>query len=168
MAKFEDHINQAKSNLLFLHKINQTANPYWDWQVTVTFYVGVHLINSHLVKKLGFSFYSHSDTLNSINFTASLSPAKLPEQEYLAYRKLYNLSRRSRYLCQDADSAKSGDPKVAYLTYSRHLDKAVTHVDILLKYVSTNYSEKFDPLQLELIEIQNKALKYFKHQKIPS
>ncbi len=166
MAKFQDHIVQAKTNLKFLETINQSANSYWDWQVTVAFYVGVHLINSHLVKKLGYSFYSHTDTLNSINFSTVLSPAKMEQSEYLAYRKLYNLSRRSRYLCMDADNAKSkSDPGTAYLTYSRHLDKAINHLEAILSFIGNNYSQTFDPIELDLLEIKNKSHKFFKHKK---
>jgi hypothetical protein len=166
MANFQDHISQAKNNLRFLESINHTANSYWDWQVTVAFYVGVHLINSHLVKKLGFSYYSHTDTLNSINFAASLSPAKMDESEYLAYRKLYNLSRRSRYLCMDADNAKTKtDPNVAYLTYSKHLEKAVNHLEKILKFTEDRYSQSFDQVNLDLIEIKGKPHKYFKFKR---
>jgi hypothetical protein len=166
MAKFQDHIAQAKSNLKFLETTNRSANNYWDWQVTVAFYVGVHLVNSHLVKKLGFSFYSHNDTLNSINFTATLSPAKMSEREYLAYRKLYNLSRRSRYLCMDADKVKTkSDPEIAYITYSKHLEKAINHLEVILKFTKENYSESFDKVELDLIEIKNKSYDFFMYKK---
>lgn len=167
MAKFQDHIAQAKSNLRFLETTNRSANSYWDWQVTIAFYVGVHLINAHLVKKLGFSFYSHNETLNSISFSAVLSPAKMDEREYLAYRKLYNLSRRSRYLCMDADHAKSKtDPSTAYLTYSKHLDKAINHLELILKFTKENYSESFDEVKLDLIEIKGKSHTFFKYRKL--
>lgn len=165
MAKFQDHIAQAKSNLRFLETTNQLANSYWDWQVTVAFYVGVHLINAHLVKKLGFSFYSHNETLNSISFSAVLSPAKMDEREYLAYRKLYNLSRRSRYLCIDADEAKAkSQPQTAYLTYSKHLDKAISHLEVILNYINKNYSEPFDQVELDLIEIKGKSHTFFRYK----
>lgn len=167
MAKFQDHIAQAKSNLKFLETTNRSANNYWDWQVTVVFYVGVHLVNSHLVKKLGFSFYSHNDTFNSINFTAVLSPAKMGEAEYLAYRKLYNLSRRSRYLCMDADNTKSkSDPETAYITYSKHLGKAINQLEVILNYIKENYSETFEKVDLDLIEIKGKSHTFFRYKKL--
>lgn len=167
MAKFEDHIAQAKSNLKFLEITNCSANNYWDWQVTVAFYVSVHLINAHLVKKLGFSFYSHNDTFNSINFSTELSPAKLSQTEYLAYRKLYNLSRRSRYLCMDADNTKSkSDPEIAYITYSKHLGKAINQLEVILNFIKENYSETFEKVELDLIEIKGKSYTFFGYKKL--
>jgi len=164
MAKFEDHILQSKKNLYFLQSINNHSRECWDWQVTVAFYAAVHLINAHLVKILGHSIYSHKDTLSYINSEKQLSPSKLNEQEYLAYRKLYNLSRRSRYLCKDADSAKKGELDIAYLTHSIHLDKAICHLDLLVSYVAKTYNQGFDQTHLDLLEIQKKALLNFNYK----
>lgn len=164
MAKFEDHILQTKKNLDFLEAINTHTKESWDWQVTVAFYAGVHLINAHLVKKLGHSFYSHNETLNHINCEKQVSPSRLDEKEFLAYRKLYNLSRRSRYLCKDADSAASGNQEIAYLTHSIHLDKAISHLDILVSFISKNYKQEFSKTYLDLLEIQKKSLENFKYK----
>ena len=136
MADFSDHIKQSKLNLTFLHKINIHSNESWDWQVTVAFYVGVHLINAHMIKKLGHSFFSHKDTLNHINFAKELSPSRLEEKEYLAYRTLYNLSRRSRYLCKDMDHPSSEPTGKAFFTHSTHLNKAVRCLDVLLTHIT--------------------------------
>lgn len=164
MAKFEDHILQTKKNLEFLQTINTHSRDSWDWQVTVAFYVGVHLINAHLIKKLGHSFYSHKETLSHINCEKLLSPSKLNENEYLAYRKLYNLSRRSRYLCKDSDSAKKGEQDIAYLTHSIHMEKAVCHLDLLVSYIAKNYKQEFFKIHLDLLEIQKKTLSNFKYK----
>lgn len=166
MAKFEHHIGQAKKNLKFLQSINTNSKENWDWQVTVAFYVAVHLINSHLIQKLGHSFYSHKDTLSHINFAKQLSPSRLEEQEYLAYRKLYNLSRRSRYLCKDSDNPSEGKSDEAYLTHSTHLDKAITHLDLIVEFIKKSYSQNFDVTLLDFLELQRKTLIHFKYQKI--
>lgn len=48
MPRFNEHIEQARHNILFLEFINKSGNDFCDWQVTTCFYIGVHLINAHL------------------------------------------------------------------------------------------------------------------------
>ncbi len=166
MALFSDYINQAKSNLKFLFEVNNKTAAYYDWQVTVSFYVGVHLINAYLVKERGMSFNSHTETFDAINPANSLSPLKLSEENYLAYRKLYNLSRRSRYICTDQDRLKGQDEKVAYLTYDKHLERAIINLDKLLGFIQLRYGESFPPIEINLIGIKSSALQHFKYHKV--
>jgi hypothetical protein len=165
MALFADYIKQAKNNLLFLDKINHHANGHFDWQVTVCFYVGVHLINAYLVQERGMSFNSHVETFDAVNPTNELSPIKLSEENFLAYRKLYNLSRRSRYICTDEEKLKGQDNKVAYLTYDKHLEKSVKSLDKLLAFIRGRYGIEFSPIDINLIGIQSSSLQYFKFKR---
>ena len=71
----------------------------FDWQVTICFYTAVHLINCHLAN-FGLQYRKHKDVKDALN-PYTISPAKLPEDEYSAYISLQSLSRRSRYLVNE-------------------------------------------------------------------
>jgi len=116
MANYNAHITQAKKNLYFLNSITDTNN--FEWQVTVCFYVAVHLINAHLAKQVNQHYRSHGQVDLAINSRNPMSPARLTDDLYLAYNKLFNLSRRARYLIHD--DKENTDTK-EFLTYSIHL-----------------------------------------------
>ncbi|MCB0737044.1 MAG: hypothetical protein KDC92_05990, partial [Bacteroidetes bacterium] len=137
MAKFEDHLNQARSNLKFLEVVNEKAFEFIDWQVTVCFYTSLHLINAHLAKHQ-LQYRSHTDVKNAINPKNPFAVSKLQENEYVAYVTLQMLSRRSRYLVQEKDSNIDSDQ--VFLTYEKHLSKALRHLDCLISYFNQNYS----------------------------
>uniref|UniRef100_UPI0040493F98 hypothetical protein n=1 Tax=Fulvivirga sp. TaxID=1931237 RepID=UPI0040493F98 len=158
MASFEEHIKQAKSNLNFLSVVNNKIGTQWNWQVTVSFYTAVHLINAHIAKKSNQHYRSHELVNNSINPFNQASITKLSEELYTSYMKLQNLSRRARYLCHD-DPANH-DSK-AFLTYDKHFSKSITHLDNLLKFMSNEYSISFNSVALECIELKNKTFTHF-------
>jgi hypothetical protein len=165
MAQFGDYIKQAKSNLEFLDKVNRHAGRHYDWQVTVCFYVGVHLINAYLVNERGISFNSHVDTFEAVNPVNELSLIRLSEQNYLAYRKLYNLSRRARYIFTDEEKLKGQDDKIAYLTYEKHLERSIKNLDKLLVFIKDKYGESFPSIDINLMGIQSSPLKHFKYKR---
>lgn len=137
MASFEEHIAQAKSNLKFLEEINSKANSFWDWQVTTTFYIAVHIINAHLAKTGDLHYRTHEDVKNAINPTKPLSITRIDESIYLCYVKLEGLSRRSRYLCHDSTSNRSTE---AHLTNDRHFTKAIRKLDPFISHFNTLYN----------------------------
>lgn len=106
MGNFAEHILQSKNNLDFLAKVNKDINDRWDWQVTVNFYVAVHLINAHIVSKTTKNYLSHNQVSELINPYNGLSVAKLDEETYKSYVKLQLLSRRSRYLLNEGFKKK--------------------------------------------------------------
>jgi hypothetical protein len=158
LASFQDHIEQSKRNLAFLEKINKNSKDFWDWQVTVAFYAGVHLINSHIFKKSGLNYRSHEQVNNAINPFNNLSLTKLDEQSFLAYSKLQGLSRRSRYLCNE-NHANSDIH--AHLTYDKHFARAVRNLDLILTYISDNYKVSFNKISISCIELKNSNLNNF-------
>ena len=121
MATFNEHISQAKKNLSFLEKINSECNDYWDWQVTTCFYVAVHLANAHISEKSNIHYRTHVDVKHALNPEIQLSITKFSDENYTAYVKLMNLSRRARYLCHDNTNNKNAEN--AYFTHSIHLKK---------------------------------------------
>lgn len=144
MASFDDHINQAKKNLLFLEKINQHCNSFFDWQVTVCFYSSLHLVNAHL-STFNLQYRKHKDVKDSLN-PYSLSPAKLPEEEYTSYISLQSLSRRSRYLVNEKDGNINQDNP--FFTYDKHLEKSLKHLDKLSCYFMNRYKFELTPIKI--------------------
>jgi len=161
LASFNEHIKQAKSNLKFLNSVNDKIQNQWDWQVTVSFYTAVHLINAHIAIKSNQHYRSHELVNNSINPFNPTSITKLPEDLYTSYMKLQNLSRRARYLCHD--DPKNHDQS-AFLTYDKHFSKAVTHLDKLLSFIAKEYSISFDKTSLNCLELKNKTFTNFQVQ----
>ena len=159
MATFEEHIAQAKSNLLFLERINSNCNEFWDWQVTTCFYVAVHLANAHISKKLDLHYRTHNDVKNALNPEIQLSPSKFSEENYLAYVKLMNLSRRARYLCHD--SPNNIDGSKGHMTYDVHLLKAIKNLDKLLIFFETEYKIKFEKSIIKCLAM-NQEVSFFK------
>lgn len=139
MASFEEHIQQAKKNLSFLAATNLNSQSYWDWQVTVCFYVSVHLVNAHIAQVANLHYRTHEDTKNAINPYSQLSTCKVPEDIYLSYGKLENLSRRSRYMCSETRDSSNE----AKRTGAKHLARAIRHLDKLIEYFKDLYSIEF-------------------------
>lgn len=158
MAKFEDHISQAKRNLSFLESINQKVQDSFDWQVTVCFYTSLHLVNAHL-SQYDLQYRKHKDVNFALNFENRTSPARLPEDEYLAYNALQSLSRRSRYLVNEKDNKLGTDQ--AFLIYEKHIARAFRHLDKLLIHFSARYSLDFKPVKITCSEIKKNELKFF-------
>jgi len=89
----------------------------------------------------------------AINSRNPLSPAHLTDELYIAYNKLYNLSRRARYLIHE-------DPKnpdnSEFLTYSKHLEKAIKNLEKLLLFFKTNYGVAFDINKVKCVDLREK------------
>ena len=158
MASFEEHINQTKKNLSFLESVNQTIKNNFDWQVTICFYSAVHIVNAHIAKIADLHYRSHEDVNKAINPANQISPAKLDEDNYLAYMKLQNLSRRARYLCHDKPSNRSEE---AFLTHDVHLKKALKHLDKLISFVNSEYKVKIASRSLNCVGLNNELVENF-------
>lgn len=161
MASFEQHINQSKANFTFLQEVNSSINAQWDWQVTISFYAAVHLINAHIVSKSNQHYRSHEQVNNAISPFTHISLCKLPQDIYVAYMKLQNLSRRSRYLC--SDNPQEFDVR-AYHTSEKHFAKAVRELNRLIEYFDKEYNLDFKPITINCPKIKEDKLKYFSHQ----
>ncbi len=149
MANFSDHIFQSRKNLSFLQEINCLSENYWDWNVTVCYYVAVHLVNSHIASVSNLHYRKHEEVSNALNPYHSLSLTKVPETVYLAYTQLQNLSRRSRYLISENMANRSMD---ANITYDKHFKRALMHLETLLTFVESTYSQKFEKISIQCNE----------------
>ena len=155
LASFKEHIDKAKSNLSFLQAINSKAIPdYWDWQVTASFYVAVHVANAHLAKCAELHYRTHEDVKNAISPFNPMAICQISQEAYLAYAKLEGLSRRARYLCHE-DYDKSN--QIAHFTHDKHFAKGIKNLDKFLKYFEDLYSIKFGALDISCIELTTKT-----------
>lgn len=91
MADFSNHVARASENLRFIEKLNIIPQQ-WDWKVTTGFYVAVHLVNAHLARVGNLHFRQHKQVEDAISPQSVLVTARLPENVYVAYRILKNLS----------------------------------------------------------------------------
>lgn len=155
MASFHDHIAQANRNLDFLEQSNKSITTFWDWQVTAAFYVGVHLINAHLVQKSGLSFRSHQQVDEAINPFNQLSVTRLSETNYLAYDKLQGLARRARYLCNEDRGNKA---TMVHFTYDKHFARAVRNLDMLIGFMEKEYGVTLRKISVKCIELKKGSL----------
>lgn len=145
MAAFDEHIRQVLRNLNFLKETNFKNPSFWDWQVTIAYYTAVHIVNAHLAQVANLHYRTHEDVKNAINPFSPLALGKVNNDIYLAYTKLENLSRRSRYLCHD-------DPKqfneTAHLTFDKHFAKAIRHLDKIISYFQRIYKFKCEKIKI--------------------
>ena len=142
MASYNDHLLQVNSNLKFLSSINQSCNNFIDWQVTTCFYVAVHLINSFLAREANIHFNSHERVKEAISPDSRVPTTRLDEGTYLAYVKLRNLSRRSRYLCS-SENDPNREADVAHFIAEKHYTKAFVHLDKLLTHFYSRYNDPY-------------------------
>ncbi len=157
MATFNDHILQAKKNIVFLSDINQKVPDSLDWQVTTCFYTALHLINAHLAK-FNMQYRRHVDVKDALNPERPTSITKLDEDEYVSYIALQSLSRRARYLVEDTDITSER----AYLTYEKHLAKSLRHLDKLIVYFSRKYDLEIPKFNITCSSIKFEELTFVK------
>jgi len=158
MANFADHISQSRKNLSFLQEINSLSVHYRDWDVTVCYYVAVHLVNSHIASVSNLHYRKHEEVANALNPYHILSLTKVPETVYLAYTQLQNLSRRSRYLISENMSNRSID---ANITYDKHFKRALVYLETLLTFVESTYSQKFEKINIHCNEARTIPFNHF-------
>ena len=159
MALFPAHLEQARKNIDFLKHINDSINDRYDWQVTVCYYVAVHLINGYLADKVNEHFRTHHDVSLAINpFNKGI--AAVSDKTYTSFRKLQMLSRRSRYLIKDSYSGIN--PEDNCLTYSVHFSKSIRHLDDIMTFIEATYKDiELPKIKIKCIELKSGSLKHF-------
>lgn len=156
MSSFHGHIEQAKRNLDFLEKVNSEFEDVYNWHVTVCFYSALHLVKAHAFKALGTYHRTHNDLANVISPESRIkTPAQVSEHVFVAYKSLFILSRRSRYLY----NVKS-DTHLSF-TYFKHLAKAERHLNTVMEWVGEKYKLKLPVLIFSCIGLKMGELKHF-------
>jgi hypothetical protein len=134
-----------------LQNINHTIDSCIDWQVTVSFYTALHLVNAHIAT-FALQYRRHTDVKDVLNPYNRASLMKLPEHEYIAYMSLQSLSRRARYLVNEKDGNLVNN--AAFLTYEKHLAKALKHLDVLMQYFTNKYSYTLPIITIKCSELK--------------
>jgi len=153
MALFDQHVNQAKKNLIFLKDISDQSK-HFDWQVTACFYTAVHLMNAHLAICGGFHFRSHKATQDALNPHIN-GPCKIEEDIFNLYLSLYKLSRRSRYLCDEEFTGET-DEAAAYLTLEKHVGRAINRLSTIMDFFQNKYNTPFDKMDIVCPKVKHK------------
>lgn len=126
------------------------------------FYSALHLINAHVVEKTGANYLSHSKVDEIINPYNRLSLAKLDENVYTSYIKLFQLSRRSRYLIpENFQKGAHQDMHDACSTHSKHLKKAIHHLNVIINFISKEYKESFPKTSIKCIDLNGLVFENF-------
>jgi hypothetical protein len=156
LPSYQDHINQSVNNLSFFEQVNRYIPTQYDWQVTISFYSSLHLINAHLAH-FGLQYRKHKDVKDALN-PYSLSPAKLPENEYSAYISLQSLSRRARYLVNEKnENLSSTNP---FFTYEKHLSRALKHLNTLMTFFDAKYTLDLTPIKIICSDLKYADVKF--------
>ncbi len=155
MPGSQDHIKQALHNLSFLEKVNKSLPDYYDWQVTVSFYCALHLVNAHL-SHFNLQYRKHKDVKDVLNPFNQLSMARLPESEYAAYVALQSLSRRARYLVNEKDDNLTSEQP--FFTYDKHFGKALKPLNTLMSYFNGRYRLSLPKVRVACVDLQYQNL----------
>jgi hypothetical protein len=164
MASFDQHLSQAKNNLLFLKEISDKSK-FFDWQVTTCFYSAVHLINAHLAQCADLHYRTHKETKHAISPDNPLAPCKFTEEAHDNYVSLEKLSRRSRYLCNERNLSSEEDAKKSFLTDYKHVVKAIVRLNKVMTYFNSIHGTSFEPISISCPRIKAElpsTLVYFK------
>ncbi|CAA6809065.1 MAG: Unknown protein [uncultured Aureispira sp.] len=161
MPSFVNHVEKARDNFEFLEQINSKIPNSIDWQVTVCYYTGLHLINAHLAG-FGVQYRNHKEVQGILDPTNPTSIAKIDEEPYYQYIKLERLSRRARYMTHGGNPS----PKPAIIR-DQHLAQSMKALDIIIVYFKsifekkkhanggTIYSFVFPTIELECSKLKN-------------
>ena len=158
MASFQEHVDKAKSNLTFLGQINANVPNFIDWQITACFYVVVHLANAHVVSCEKNFYRTHNEVKNSLNPYNATAGSKVDEKAFLAYSKLRDLSRRSRYMVSDDNDNKN---PAAFLVHEIHLAKSLRHLETFLIFFSNEYKITFPKIHVTCNGLKQHEVKNF-------
>ena len=159
MVTSSEYLSQVNKNLSFLGEVGLKTEGYLDWQITICFYVSVHLINFHLHEH-NFEANTHIATERAINPFGN-KPTSLPIDVYDGYKLLSDLSRWSRYL-----KIPSGYRSAYSLDDPNYLKEefveSIEQLDILLSYFGKEYGLSFPTINLKLPLDSSVKLSYFK------
>jgi hypothetical protein len=144
MPNFKQHTRQAGKNLEFLAFVNSHKPEVLDWQITIGYYTGLHLVNAHLATSAGLHFSSHNQVDAHIAPQSLLAngQARLPLDIFQAYRTLTNFSRLSRYLSNDGKNEK------AVSLSPEDLYRSLVCLDRLLAYFLKQYQFEMPSIEM--------------------
>ena len=98
----QNFIEQARQNQIFHDEIHEKfPDRFFDWKITVLFYIAIHLVKAMAAQKKVRIGASHEDIANSIRPTqpGTFNRPSMPisQSAYNNYHSLYTYSRTARY-----------------------------------------------------------------------
>jgi hypothetical protein len=151
VPQYDDHVNQAKRNIVFFENIHNGVSDCLDWQVTALFYTAVHLVSAHLAK-FGLQKRNHNEIYNALNFANSTSAMRISEKVFTAYQSLQNESRKARYLINVKDGHLDGGK--AHFIFTKHLCRALRNLDTIMDYFDSKYGMSLPQIQINCPEFK--------------
>ena len=92
------HLSQASHNKDFLEFTHQNhPEKYFDWKITIAFYVALHLLKSLALKRGKPLGDSHSDIRKALNNRNKSKLFQFPPRQWIVYEGLFNYAHTSRY-----------------------------------------------------------------------
>ena len=91
MSTKAKHIEQYYHNKNFAQKGINNTDVYLDWYIIAIFYSGLHLLEAYMAER-NYHSNSHADRENILKNL-------LEDDEFIAYKALYNMSLKARYTC---------------------------------------------------------------------
>ena len=134
-AIVDQHFEQAAANIFFLETINNNTKRAFDWEVTVCFYIAVHLVNAHLAH-YGIIQTSHK-RVGEVLDPKGIFSCKLDTICFGSYLALTELSRRSRYKRLPG----LNDSGNLLNTRENHFKKAIAELEILIAHFNMVYGK---------------------------
>ena len=141
MASFRDHISQAEENISFLFQIRTLPDRNLSWEVTVCYYIAVHLMNARIADKLQVTFDNHSD-INKNLFYDKNSSARIFRKVFITYKELTRLSRISRYLMDP----NLKNPSMKIRIEQQDIQNANDYTNTIIAYFNKEYNLQITPL----------------------
>src|SRR6218665_129723 len=154
MVSFEEHLQQAKSNLSALRVVLDTD--HFDWQVTISFYTAFHIAAAHMAH-----YNVHANTHLLIKKRISPfepeSEAKADEDAFIGYCALEVLSRKARYLHKNEQGKKA--PLKALFSDPIDAAEALHCLNDIMIYFSRKYEADFETTKVKSPQVA-KALEH--------
>ena len=92
------HLAQASHNKEFLDSTHLNyPDKYFDWKITIAFYVALHLLKSLALKRGKPLGDSHSEIRQALNNRNKNKLFQFPPRQWVVYDSLFNYGHTSRY-----------------------------------------------------------------------
>lgn len=94
----QQHIDQASHNKKFHDSIDtQFGSQFYDWKITVLFYVAIHYLKA-LASQKGIDIgETHYEIEQSVNPDRHAAKMRINRNAWREYKNLFNYSRTARY-----------------------------------------------------------------------
>jgi hypothetical protein len=92
------HLDQATHNQDFHDQINESfCDKFYDWKITVLFYVAIHYLKALAVKRNFNIGDTHHEIEQNVNPDRDSAIMKIKRGAWVDYKSLYRYSKSSRY-----------------------------------------------------------------------